>query len=763
MCQLSKQFLLQAVEFFNRFPELQPFVLATLREAEGLSSHATVDPGAYNALLLLSKLLPSVTTTEGNLLLEAFVPIVGTCCEHKNYMLRCVSAAALAPLIPEDEILAHISKAAAQLPTLHHGNKQHGNVLVLQHLCISFLGGPRTADELATILTTFEPCCALLKDGALCCMVRYDLLNAFEILCRAFDKLNAEAFSDAAIHRVVMSIIAAASSCVLEGHDRRDVKGSVGRLRMRMKAAEVWERVVSCLPAEAIASVDIEHSTMVIVSMFKDSTRAMQIHGLKRCKSVLTSAGLRGILDLKTVRDYVLQWGAKEKHEQVLKHVCGVAVHTSFAIPTSSCRTFWAGPRLDRQIGQHPVYRMWHTSAAVAAQQNDNLHSCVAHVVRFMGIVVAQVCEAKGVPEEFVRLPVEQQEDMVSRLHPWVRLVVEGSDATQVSSTRGACVDSLASARVLLRVSYSCGEVHSSPWVEMVVQLWHVLIQLMQDENEDIRVAAAELSWSVTNPDEASWSQPLACIVCKHCVEHLASHLLIENLNLSSLKWFCGQLTGGPEGSSDEQFHGESRKLFEREEDNQYSEVLLPINLAAAGLHRWCQHCVGSAGENSSNTVAALRHVGLLLAGVFGALQTACGRATTSVEAGMDGEHSHGSSNHLPTFLTVYRLAATLIACAPLRRCGPIAMAMMCELVEQLTGDLTLCCAFRISETELGTASGFLLDLEGQTVEGCADAARRLASNTGTNSLLAALLVRAQRCWTGQPVHAEDAPFDLPG
>ena len=90
-------------------------------------------------------------------------------------------------------------------------------------------------------------------------------------------------------------------------------------------------------------------------------------------------------------------------------------------------------------FGQHPVYRMWHTSAAVAAQQNDNLHSCVAHVVRFMGIVVAQVCEAKGVPEEFVRLPVEQQEDMVSRLHPWVRLVVEGSDATQVSSTRGAC------------------------------------------------------------------------------------------------------------------------------------------------------------------------------------------------------------------------------------------------------------------------------------------------------------------------------------
>ena len=86
----------------------------------------------------------------------------------------------------------------------------------------------------------------------------------------------------------------------------------------------------------------------------------------------------------------------------------------------------------------------------------------------------------------------------------------------------------------------------------------------------------------------------------------------------------------------------------------------------------------------------------------------------------------------------------------------------MCELVEQLTGDLTLCCAFRLSETELGTASGFLLDLEGRTVEGCADAARRLASNTGTNSLLAALLVRAQRCWTG-PVHAEDAPFDLAG
>ena len=41
----------------------------------------------------------------------------------------------------------------------------------------------------------------------------------------------------------------------------------------------------------------------------------------------------------------------------------------------------------------------------------------------------------------------------------------------------------------------------------MVVQLWGALFQLMQDENEDIRIAASALAWSIVRSKEEM--QPL--------------------------------------------------------------------------------------------------------------------------------------------------------------------------------------------------------------------------------------------------------------
>jgi hypothetical protein len=71
-----------------------------------------------------------------------------------------------------------------------------------------------------------------------------------------------------------------------------------------------------------------------------------------------------------------------------------------------------------------------------------------------------------------------------------------------------ACVDSLASAFKLLDVAYpSTTNLYASPWVAMVVRLWGVLFQLMQDENEDIRIAASALAWSTVRSKEQM--QPL--------------------------------------------------------------------------------------------------------------------------------------------------------------------------------------------------------------------------------------------------------------
>ena len=68
-------------------------------------------------------------------------------------------------------------------------------------------------------------------------------------------------------------------------------------------------------------------------------------------------------------------------------------------------------------------------------------------------------------------------------------------------------------------------------------------------------------------------------------------------------------------------------KLFEKEEDNQYSEVLLPIQLAAVALNRWSQHVFEEypgRGSWPSSYQGAMQQVQSVLTGSFKALHTAC-------------------------------------------------------------------------------------------------------------------------------------------
>ena len=497
-----------AVEFFCRFPELQPYLLDTLRDAEkGTQSQAGVDPGAYYALLLLSKLLPSVTT-ESNNSLDEFMPVVKRCCAHENYMGRCVATAALTPFVPEDQILAFMSETLALLPTMQQRNEQHGYVLVLQRMISSFLGGSWNVDDLVALLETCQPCFALLEDRRMCCMVRLDLLDVWVDILRTFGNSRALSLSDAIIHRYTMSIIRATAQCMLDRRDRRDAHGSLGNARMRMKAAEMWEAAVLSLRRTHASSIDVKQSTQALMSMLTDPTYAMQIAGLKLCKRLLR-AELHGVFDMELVQDHILQWGVDEKRDYVLKHVCSVAVHTGFQLPPESCSAFWTDT-LDGRASHHNVLRVWNTvvSTVAAADPENGLHSGVAHAVRFMGIVVAQACDSDGTCGRFVlALSSRKQSNMVDRMGPWVDLIVQCSDASELSSTRGACVDSLASAQTLLHISYSYTDAYASPWLAMVARLWSVLIQLMQDENEDIRIAASRLSWSVVRTTEEM--QPL--------------------------------------------------------------------------------------------------------------------------------------------------------------------------------------------------------------------------------------------------------------
>ena len=62
---------------------------------------------------------------------------------------------------------------------------------------------------------------------------------------------------------------------------------------------------------------------------------------------------------------------------------------------------------------------------------------------------------------------------MLATLKPWLELLEYSCQASQLSSTRGACIDSIASACALLSFnSLTNSSDYRSAWAQMVVRLW---------------------------------------------------------------------------------------------------------------------------------------------------------------------------------------------------------------------------------------------------------------------------------------------------
>ena len=95
-------------------------------------------------------------------------------------------------------------------------------------------------------------------------------------------------------------------------------------------------------------------------------------------------------------------------------------------------------------------------------------------------------------------------------------------------------------------------------------------------------------------------------------------------------------------------------KLFEKEEDNQYSEVLLPVQLAAVALNHWSQHvCEGQDVGDSwpSSIQAAVRYVQSVLTETFQSLQMVCENLLADTGMGqVSGMRMSGPSNDVSSF-----------------------------------------------------------------------------------------------------------------
>ncbi|KAL0077011.1 putative death-receptor fusion protein-domain-containing protein [Phycomyces blakesleeanus] len=125
-------------EFFTRFPQLHPYLLKELdiavKQLLADSMAASVHPGLYPILTLLSRMHPSVMDgTDEVISMAPFVPLVMSCASSSIFKTREMAARALVPLVP----LVDLTKTVSELLTFNQRlsqNEIHGRLLQVQFL-----------------------------------------------------------------------------------------------------------------------------------------------------------------------------------------------------------------------------------------------------------------------------------------------------------------------------------------------------------------------------------------------------------------------------------------------------------------------------------------------------------------------------------------------------------------------------------------------------------------------------------------------------
>ncbi|KAK9692472.1 hypothetical protein K7432_014313 [Basidiobolus ranarum] len=179
-------------EFFSRFPKLHPFLLTELELAveQMLRSKEldspVVHPGLYPVLTLLSRLQPSVMDgPDSALTMSAFVPAVLECASGCIYKTREMAARALVPLVVTNDLVTTIEMLWSDI-NIQSQNKLHGRLVQLLSLLRGHLydvvNYEVQKDVINCIAVHFQSKLRLLLGDNKCGITRavfYDMMSEF--------------------------------------------------------------------------------------------------------------------------------------------------------------------------------------------------------------------------------------------------------------------------------------------------------------------------------------------------------------------------------------------------------------------------------------------------------------------------------------------------------------------------------------------------------------------------------------------------------
>ncbi|XP_072293704.1 thyroid adenoma-associated protein [Eucyclogobius newberryi] len=583
----SKKNRMTGREFFTRFPALYPFLLTQLEEAaasvESDSGQVKLHPSLFLLLLVLSRLYPSpMDGSSSPLGLAPFTPFIIRCGRSAVYRTREMAARALVPFVLVTRVPSTVCDLLRELPPapgpeIQH-NHIHGTLLQVLFLLRSFQSDShRPLPSANGISTALHRCLWIASRENSCLVTRGAFLDVLVSLCGP--KISVlENTEVTALRQEALAVLLVSELLVPGPPPAVPAPGTTQYLLSLSRVA---------------LSASVEHPELW------DTQRAPQLlQHLLKCPCYEVRALALDTL-LKRLRRGGVAGGAQWLQQTTLSHLTGRVLHEThphclskaLEVLCALCSTgpilWWDGSRLMSQDEVHGRL----LSLAQTSAHSVELH-CAA--LTLLSLLVAQHVTSDP-----------QDGDAASRFSEWATLVCSCCSEEQPAEVK------VMASKVLVQ---STAPVLTSPCLPLgldsTVSLWRSLVALLQDEDQEVRDAAADfirfVPASLLSPDVSGSSvcPPLALdaavgVLCRL----LQQWERVSEGVLSLTEW----LMGNREANQEVNEPGEAPSLddddflFEKGELNLWAEPVQWVRL----LHKHLRAVVqnrdpGSPGPDPS-------------------------------------------------------------------------------------------------------------------------------------------------------------------
>ncbi|KAG0183361.1 hypothetical protein DFQ28_008852 [Apophysomyces sp. BC1034] len=544
-------------EFFTRYPHLHPYLLkeldAAVKQLLANSMAASVHPGLYPILTLLSRLHPSgMDGIDKVNAMAPFVPLVSKCAASSIFKTKEMTARALVPLVSSTDLVPTV----VQLLTLHEQltqNEIHGRLLQVQfllrgHLYQSSLREPllEFAKTVPSIILASLGVWREYKLNHMTHALLLDIVGEFFFDCKWIDEGNKKDSIDELMSLATTEFPVLQDAIVehcREGIFHGDIS-DIGAYLLRQKMAGI---IVSATLKKGDALDDI-------LRLMEDRDYEVRLIVMEKLKAHFSTPGanVHGAPEVRMVQEKLVQmtYGA-EKHLNcyVLASQFLMSLQASKPYPEDSAARF--GFSLEQY---------W--DRLVEQLKERKSLSVTESLLPLLGALLSQILCSDSSDEW------KQQ-----CLTFWSNHIVSYSHQDATLSLREASAESI---HYIAKALFAQNETTSIDSATVSVQL--AIIQLLQDDDIDVRhMMAGVVSDALQLP---------APVHPERAVELVYLHLGKRSTYSIHLQEYLSQVVSGgkpPKRALDEELLL-TKTLFAKETPNIYKEDLIDIQWASVNL-----------------------------------------------------------------------------------------------------------------------------------------------------------------------------------